>query len=96
MQAVLRKYSGAGATALFDVLAKNVTELERTMRAVRGLVSYTLVRTSDGGYSVTVCQDKAGLDESVQIAKAWIAKNAAHVGAAAPEVVSGGVVMHVK
>ena len=34
-----------------------------------------LFRTGDGGISVTVCQDKAGTDESVQVAADWIRQN---------------------
>jgi hypothetical protein len=51
---------------LFDVLEKNKEDLEKTLRSVKGLVSYTLVRSADGGFSVTVCNDKAGTDESVE------------------------------
>ena len=37
------------------------------MRETKGFVSYTLAHTSDGGISVTVCETKAGTDESVHI-----------------------------
>jgi len=39
---------------------------------VPGLVSYTMLRTDDGGISVTVCQDKAGTDESVRLAADYL------------------------
>jgi hypothetical protein len=45
------------------------------------------------GFSVTVCQDKADIDESVQQAKDRIAKNAANTGAGAPQVTSGTVII---
>ena len=96
MQVVLRKYSGKGAKELFDVLEKRAADLEPIMRSVKGLVGYTLAQSGDGGYSVTVCQDQAGIDESVQKAKDWIAKNAADTGAASPEVSSGKVIVHLK
>jgi hypothetical protein len=38
---------------------------------VKGFVGYLLMRTSEGGISITVCQDKAGTDESVNIARDW-------------------------
>ena len=64
------------------------------MRSVKGLVSYTLVRSEDGGFSVTVCNDKAGTDESLEKARDWIAKNAAGIGvAAAPKVSEGSIVV---
>jgi len=96
MQAVTRKYSGKGAKELIDLLEKNAADIERLLRAVQGLVSYTLVRAGDGGFSVTVCRDQAGIDESVKVAREWIAKNAAHIGASAPEVTAGGVLLHLK
>jgi restriction endonuclease Mrr len=77
MKAIIRKYSGKGAKELFDTLEKQAAELNTVMGSVKGLVSYTLARSGDGGFSVTVCQDQAGLDESTQKAKDWIAKNAA-------------------
>ena len=96
MQVVIRRYTGKGAAELFGVLEKHVTDLQSIMRSVKGLVSYTLARSGNGGFAVTVCQDKAGIDESSQKAKEWIAKNAAHIGAAAPEVSVGDVVVHWK
>lgn len=96
MQIVIRKYSGKGATELFDVLEKNTADVQSIMRSIKGLVSYTLARSGDGGFSVTVCQDEAGINESVQKAKEWVAKNAANTGVAAPEVSRGKVIGHVK
>jgi len=94
MKAVIRKYSGRGAKELMDALEKHAADLQPLMGSVRGLVSYTLVRSGDGGFAVTVCQDQAGLDESTQKAKDWIAKNAANTGVAAPEVSIGSVIAH--
>jgi hypothetical protein len=96
MHAVVRSFSGKGAKELFDLLEKNKADVEKTLRSVKGLVSYTLVRSADGGFSVTVCNDKAGTDESIQKARDWIAKNAASTGVAAPKVSEGSVVLHVK
>jgi len=96
MQTVIRTYSGKGANELFDVLEERKTEVETLLRSVKGLVSYTLARSGDGGFSVTVCQDKAGVGESVAKARDWIANNAASAGAAAPEVSEASVIIHVK
>ena len=81
---------------MFDVLEKHTAEVEELMRTVKGFVGYTLARSGDGGFSVTVCHDKAGVDESVQKAKDWIAKNAGSTGAAAPKVSEGSVIVHLK
>ena len=96
MQVVIRKYSGKGSTELFDVLEKNKAQLDPLIRSIKGFVSYTLARSSSGGFSVTVCQDQAGIDESVRIAKDWIAKNAGHIAASAPEVSVGTVILNLK
>jgi restriction endonuclease Mrr len=96
MQTVIRRYSGKGAEELFDVLEKRTSEVEELMRSVKGFVGYTLMRTSDGGLSVTVCQDKAGVDESVQKATEWVAKNAGSTGVGAPEILEGRVLLHLK
>ena len=60
MKAVIRKYSGKGAKELIDVLEQRAAELDSVMGSVKGLVTYTLVRSGDGGFSVTVCQIKPG------------------------------------
>ncbi|KXU94237.1 hypothetical protein CR51_27600 [Caballeronia megalochromosomata] len=95
MQTVLRRYSGKGARELFDLLKERNADVEAFMGQVKGLVSYTLVHSGDGGFSVTVCQDRAGIEESVQKARDFIAKNAGDIGAAAPEVTEGAAIVHV-
>jgi hypothetical protein len=96
MRAVIRNYSGKGAKELFDVIEKNKAEVEKVIRPVKGFVSYSVARTADGGFSVTVCQDKAGTEESTRAAREWIAKNAGNTGAAAPAVSEGAVILHLK
>lgn len=93
MHAVVRTYTGAGAKELFDVLAAKRSDVERVMRSVPGFVSYSLLLTSGGGVSVTVCQDKAGTDKSVELAREWIKKNASHVATSAPAVSEGSVIL---
>ena len=96
MHAVIRIYSGDGAKELFDVLEKNKVEVEGLIRAVKGFVGYSLVRSAGGGFSVSVYEDKAGTDESVRVARDWIAKNASNTGVAAPTVSEGTVMLHLK
>jgi hypothetical protein len=96
MYTVVRSYFGKGAKELFDVLEKNKADVEKTIRSVKGFVSYSLVRSEDGGFSVTVCDDKAGTDESLEKARDWIAKNAPGTGVAAPKVSDGSNVFDLK
>jgi hypothetical protein len=72
MHAVVRNYAGAGAKQLFDLLEQRKADVEAVIRKVPGLMSYTLLRSGDGGVSVTVCEDKAGADESLKVARDWI------------------------
>jgi hypothetical protein len=92
MHAVIRSYTGAGAKELFDLLEARKTEIDALMRPIKGFASYLLVRTDDGGTTVTVCQDKTGTDESIQRAKQWIASNASNIGASQPVVSEGSVI----
>ena len=96
MYAIVRNYSGAGAKQLFDVLERQKAEVEATIGKVPGLVSYSLVRGADGGMSITVCQDKAGADESVKVAREWIRKNAPDVPAYPPAIMEGTVIVQIK
>jgi hypothetical protein len=96
MHAVIRTYSGPAAKKLFDVLEERKRELETIIRPIKGFVSYSLLRTADGGASVTVCQDKAGTDESLRVAREWIEKNASSVSANPPAVSEGSVILHLK
>ena len=75
MHAVTRSYSGKGAKELIDVLERNKADIEKLIKSIRGFVSYSLVRTPEGGFSVSVFQDKAGVEESVRVARDWIGKN---------------------
>src|SRR5687768_18503913 len=66
------------------------------MRAVKGFESYTLARSSSGeaGMSMTVCQDKAGTEESGRVAKEWVTKNAGNISVDAPKVSQGSIIIH--
>jgi hypothetical protein len=96
MHAVIRTFSGPGAKKLLDLLEQRKGEVEGIIRPVKGFVNYSLIRTADGGVSVTVCQDKAGTDESSRLAREWIGKNASDLGVGPPAVAEGSVVLHLK
>jgi hypothetical protein len=96
MHAVVRNYSGAGAKQLIDLLEQRKADVEAVIRKVPGLMSYTLLRSGDGGVSVTVCKDKAGADESLKVARDWIQKNASNTRASPPAVMEGSVIIQIK
>ena len=95
MHAVVRTYSGPKAKQLFDLLQERKADVEATLKSVPGLVSYTMARSGDGGVTVTVCKDKKGTDESLRVAKEWIGKNAGSIGANAPTVSEGAVIVQI-
>ena len=93
MHATIRQYSGSGAGELFDALEQSEAAVNELISSVPGFVSYIAFRTGDGGATVTICQDKAGTDESTRRAAAWVAENVnASVGA--PTVTEGDASLH--
>jgi hypothetical protein len=93
MHAVVRTYSGEGASQLFDILEARKSDVQSTLQKVSGMVSYTLLRTGDGGMSITVCSDKAGTDESLRVARDWIKNNASNVTTSPPKITEGTVIV---
>ncbi len=94
MYTVIRTYTGSGAKELFDLLEERKGDVEAVLRTVQGLASYALVKTDGGGFSVTVCQDKSGTDQSLQVAREWIEANASHLGTSPPTVSEGTAILH--
>jgi hypothetical protein len=72
---VIRSYSGEGASELFDALEQRTDQVKELITTVPGFVSYWGFRSDDGGATVTVCQDKAGTDESSRRAADWVREN---------------------
>ena len=93
MYAVVRSYSGQGTSELFDQLEQKNDEVRDLIGGVPGFVSYTAFRSSEGGLTVTVCQDKAGTDESSRRAAEWVKEN---IGATTdpPVITEGSTVVH--
>ena len=92
MHAVIRRYSGPGASQLFSELERRSKDVEEIIRGVSGFRSYSLIRTDDGGISVTVCRDRAGTEESTQRAAGWIRENFPNT-ASPPDVTEGEVIL---
>ncbi len=93
MYAVIRNYSGQGASEVFDVIQQRQEDVQARISGVPGFVSYVAVRTGDGGgVSVTVCEDKAGADESTRRA-AELVKELLSVPVDPPTVTGGDTVL---
>lgn len=75
MYVVVRSYSEQGASALFDVMSRREEDVKALISEVPGFVSYAAFRSGGDGVTVTVCQDKAGTDESSRRAAEWVKDN---------------------
>jgi hypothetical protein len=89
MHVTVRDYSGSGARELFDVIVDNEQSVRDLITGIDGFRAYYLVRTDDGGFTVSVFDQPAGGEESSRRAAEWIRENAKDVKAAPPQVSSG-------
>jgi hypothetical protein len=92
MYVVVRSYSGQGASELFDLLGEREEDVKSLISGVPGFVSYAAFRSGDGGMTVTVCQDKAGTDESSRRAADWVKENVS-TAAEPPTITEGSTVL---
>jgi hypothetical protein len=92
MYAVVRTYSGQGASELFDLLGQREADVRALISGVPGFVSYAAIRDGDGGVTVTVCEDKAGTDESSRRAAEWVKENVS-ASADPPAITEGNTVL---
>jgi len=90
MHAVVRQYTGADA--LVDIMVRRATEITELLSSISGFKSYHAVSTGGGGVvTFTVCDDKAGTDESVKRAAEWIRGNLTGASINPPTVSEGDV-----
>jgi hypothetical protein len=94
MYAVIRRYTGA--SKLIDELARKRADVEKLMTGVPGFVAYYAARAGDGLTSVTICDDKAGVEESTRRAAGWVRENLPGASMSAPEVTGGEVFLDFK
>jgi hypothetical protein len=89
MYVVVRRYTGA--SALVDAMTQRQQEVRELISTVPGFRSYYAARTGGGGgvATVTVCDDKAGTDESTRRAGEWVRANVAGGSITPPEVNEG-------
>jgi hypothetical protein len=92
MYMVVRTYSGSGASELFDLLGQREQEIRDLIGGVPGFAGYAAIRKGDGGITVTLCEDKAGTDESSQRAADWVKENVT-AEISAPEITEGDTVL---
>src|SRR6478609_336507 len=85
--AVVRVYTDSGP--LIGVLREREDEVRGIMTSVPGFIGYGIMDTGKGAVSVTICQDKAGTDESIQRAARWIKENLPDATIDPPQIFEG-------
>ena len=87
MHTVVRNYKGS--SKLIDELVSREDEVRKLISEVDGFVAYYLIRTDDGGASISLYRDAAGTAESTKRASAYIKENLDGVAAGPPEIIEG-------
>jgi hypothetical protein len=91
MYAVIRKYTDGPEFA--EALAARQSDIEEVISPVAGFQSYFLVRTDDGCATITVCDDKAGCEDSNQRAANWLREHASEIQSSPPQITAGEVLL---
>jgi hypothetical protein len=87
MFASIRNYHGA--PTLVEELVKREGEIKSVLTPIRGFHAYYLLKSNDGALSMTVCEDRAGVEESNRVASAWLKDKLPTFANRAPEVTIG-------
>ena len=92
MYTSIRRYT-APDPRFWERIQQQRAGLEVPFRRVQGFRSWYLVRTGDGLTTVTLCDDRAGAEESVRVAATWIRENLAGLITGQPEDSNGEVAL---
>ena len=92
MYASIRLYQGD--TALAGHLVEHEAAVRTLISGVEGFQSYHLVNGDAGTASITICDDRAGAEESNRLAAGWLKENAPSSAITPPQVTAGDVVIH--
>jgi hypothetical protein len=91
MWASIRRYENNPKLA--EALSEHSEEIIALTADVDGFVSYYLLRSGTDTVSVTIANDKSGVEESNEIAKKFLAEHAADVPYYPPEITEGEVLI---
>ena len=91
MYIVVREYRGE-ARDVVQQAAQRQESLKAAIRGIPGLVAYYGVDTGDSGVtSVSVFEDRAGAEESIRVAAAWVREHLAQWAPNPPTIIQGEV-----
>jgi hypothetical protein len=87
MYIVVRTWTNASAVS--DKIMERRQEVTDLLKAVPGFRAYYATRDGDTLTTVTVCESKAGTDESTRRAGEWVKANLAGAAVGAPSIAEG-------
>jgi len=71
-------------------MIKSQPEITELLTSIPGFKAYYALRTGEGVVAtITVCDDKAGVDESINRASGWVRANMDGASVSAPEITEG-------
>jgi hypothetical protein len=77
-----------------DAVSRKVREdFLPIVRTVPGFVAYYLVDAIHSTFSITICQDEAGVEEAIARASEWTKTNLGGLVESPPEIIQGEVVV---
>ena len=94
MYASIRRYTGVDPS-LWDHLHQLRPGLETAFDQVTGFRFWFLVRTDEGLTTVTLCDDQAGAEASVQVAALWSQDTIPDLISGKPIVSNGDVALQI-
>ena len=95
MHTVVRTYSGKGAAETIDLIIANKKDVKKLMHSVKGFIDYSVVKTEDGGFSVTVSKTEKASEAITAAALEWVMAHAKTLKAKPPKVMGGKVGLNI-
>jgi hypothetical protein len=100
MYATVRRYT-ANKNSVRDASRRIEKEFRPIISAIPGFVSYALLegdeeRGQDVLVTVTICETRVGVDESIMVAASWVKEHLSTLGISAPTVTTGEVLVSVQ
>ena len=92
---VVRTYSGKGAAETIGLVIASKKDIKKLMRSVKVFVDYSVVKTEDGGFTVTVSKTEKAAATTTAVARDWILKNTSKLKADPPKAAGGEVYLSI-
>ncbi len=92
MYGVVRRYQGEAAT--LQDFAQRIPGVLPELQQIQGFVSYNVVLAGDALVSLSIYQDKAGADQSTEVARRYSLERWSDLKLNPPEITEGNVTAH--